>query len=108
MTLMAAVSTPTGTCFPYRRSYVGCTATRSSRRNNIKDEESAAGEQELLMEGYGKFQNVIKTPGNTSKSAKPLGRKLKKKKKTGHLWGQLFRRPTARKQYQQHLHYCFE
>ncbi|KAF4115224.1 hypothetical protein G5714_002713 [Onychostoma macrolepis] len=30
----------------------------------------SAAEQELLMEGYGEFQNLIKTPGNTSKSAK--------------------------------------
>ncbi len=31
---------------------------------------SSAAEQELLMEGYGEFQNLIKTTGNTSKAAK--------------------------------------
>ncbi len=30
----------------------------------------SAAEQELLMEGYGEFQNLIKTTGNTSKAAK--------------------------------------
>jgi hypothetical protein len=27
-------------------------------------------EQELLLEGYAEFENLIKTPGNTSKFAK--------------------------------------
>ncbi len=32
--------------------------------------KSAPTEQELLMEGYGEFQNLIKMTGNTSKAVK--------------------------------------